>query len=103
MEQVLMQGGVAGVVVVAWFFFNKGNMKAFEDILKSQSAREAMNAELVCKMVDSQSERADRQHEILKELIETNQHLIGQISELRHMVATNQQCPVQRQMYNVEN
>ena len=95
-EQVLLQGGVAGVVVVAWFFFNKSNMQAFKDILNSQITREQASSELVKKLIETQDKRAEQQYETLREMIDTNQHLIGQMSELKHLVITNQQCPLQR-------
>lgn len=81
--QVLMQGGISSIIVVAWFFFNKSNMKAFEAILAAQSAREEQTTELLIRTIDSQDKRAEA-------LQQTLSSLIAELSDVKHLVV---RCP----------
>jgi hypothetical protein len=96
--QVLLQGGMGSIIVVAWFFFNKANMAAFTAILAAQTARDDKNIDLLTKLIEAQDKRAEVQQDTL-------QLICGQMSEVKSDVKlmANTKCPLQGNWHSKES
>lgn len=99
--------GVSGLFFVSWFLVNKSLMDSSQkmaDMIKrtieEQAAREQRNFQMQLeafnRILDEQGKREQRSYELLKDLLETNQHHTAIIARVEHKIDTHHQCPVIR-------
>lgn len=99
--------GIGGLFFIAWFLVNKSlttTSQTMADTIKKameeQSNKDKQNFKMQLdafnRIMDEQSKREERSYELLKDLLETNQHHAGILARVEHKIDTHHQCPVVR-------
>lgn len=67
--------GVSGLMFVVWYLYHKSSIKTFKD------------------MLDTMAEQAKQNHEVLKEMIQTNLSTIAVLARIEQKIDSNIWCP----------
>ncbi len=68
--------GFPAVIFIIWFLYHKSQTKLYEELLKAQAKRE------------------ERNFNILKEMLETNQYNAAVLSRIEQKIDANAFCPI---------
>lgn len=110
--------GIGGLFFVAWFLVNKSLTTTSQSMAQSlaltsesmattikktieeQSGKDQRNFQMQLdafnRIMDEQGKREERSYELLRDLLETNQHHAGILARVEHKIDTHHQCPVVR-------
>ena len=68
--------GFPGLIFLIWYLYHKSQVKTFEKIIEEQSKRE------------------ERNHGLLREMLETNQYHTSLLAKITEKLDSNQWCPL---------
>ena len=107
LKSIFSMAGYGGGFFAAWYLVNKSMMTANQNMadtikktIEDQSIREQRNFDTQLKAFNAimaeQSKREDRSYELLKDLLDNNQHHTAILARMEHKIDTHHQCPVIR-------
>ena len=88
--------GISGLIALIWYIYHKSTAGQFNQILNQQAQREQQNNANFEKLIEMQSNREDKNFNLLKDMVNNNILQNEKLQQIQNSINSNNWCPLWR-------